>query len=196
MDRRLVVGGLLAGLACPLSTGTAVAGGQVEPPDLGELLERIETLEHDKGRMQGELDELRVQAGQDWLTEQRAEVVKNLIADVLADADTRSSMAQDGLTAGWDGNFFLGSTDGRFRLQLAGIMQFRYVWNYHDQDDRFRSGFENTRTRFEISGHVFSPDLTYMVQTDLGRAGGFASLQDAYMRPCATPRTSSRPSCT
>jgi hypothetical protein len=180
MDRRLVVG-LLAVFLCPVGVTAAPAFDQTSPPTLEELLERIETLEQDKGRMRGEIDTLRAQVGQDWLTEQRADEIKGIVADVLADADTRASLASDGLTAGWDGNFFLASGDGRFRLNIAGLMQFRYVWNFHDQADRYISGFENTRTDLFLSGHVFGPDLTYMIRSAWGRAGGFDQLLDAYI---------------
>ena len=181
MDRRLVVG-VLAALICPLAGRVAAANDQASPPTLEELLERLESLEQDKGRMQGEIDTLRAHLGENWLTEQRAEEIKSLVADVLADADSRASLVQDGLTAGWDDHFFLASPDDRFRLQIEGLMQFRYVWNYHNQADRYLAGFENTRTRLGLSGHVFNRDLTYGISGEFLRAGGFQNLFDAWIR--------------
>ncbi|MHC4108268.1 MAG: porin, partial [Planctomycetota bacterium] len=122
----------------------------------------------------------------------RAEEIRGLVADVLSDADTRASALSQWMTAGWSEHFFLASPDGRFKLQLAGLLQFRYVWNYHDQADTYRSGFENTRTQLTLSGHVFTPDLTYLVRGDFntngrGLTSGFRDdgtfvLKDAWTR--------------
>lgn len=186
-----------------LALAPAVAVADDDPkrpqPDVGELIKRIEKLEEDKSEMQGEIAELRAELGDDWLTERRADEIKNLVADVLADADNRSSMLQGGITAGWDGNFFLASTDDRFRLQIDGLMQIRWVFNYHDSPESapgggsgaptYLYGFENTRTRLTFRGHVFDRNLTYLVRTDIARgeltvggADGLAWLRDAWVR--------------
>ena len=173
----------------------APAGDQ---PTISDLLNRIERLEDDKVRVQDELDALRATSGDNWLSEQRSREIRMLVEDVLADADTRSSMLQDGSTAGWDGKFFLASPDDRFRLNLSGQMQVRWLWNYHDQDTdipgfsgsggKYKSGFENTRTKLVFDGHMFTRDLTYKIQADFGtsqqqRQGDDASvLQDAWVK--------------
>jgi hypothetical protein len=167
-------------------------------PTISDLLDRIERLEDDKVRIQDELDALHVTAGDNWLSEQRAGEIRLLVEDVLADADTRSSMLQDGSTAGWDGKFFLASPDGRFRLNFGGQLQVRWLWNYHDQDTdipgfpagdggKYKYGFENTRTKLVFDGHMFTRDLTYKIQTDFGssqeqRQGNSSVLQDAWIR--------------
>ena len=181
-----------AGLCLSVAAGTVLtataaradgdAAAPAEKPSLEELLERVERLEQDKAEMADEIDELRAQVGDDWLTERRADEIRSLVADVLADADTRSSLLQDGMTAGWDEHFFLASPDGRFRLQIDGLLQVRYIWNYHDEGDNFISGFENTRTRLTLRGHVFSPDITYLIRGDYARNGGQDTLQDAWVR--------------
>ena len=189
----------VAGLALPLVVASALVNpvaGQDEPqaesapvaPNLADLLERIERLEGDKVQMQDEIAELRAQTGDTWLTEERANQIRLLVEDVLTDADTRSSLLQDGATAGWDGRFFLASADGRFRLNVGGQMQFRWIWNYHDQAPAYVYGFENTRTKLVFSGHMFSRDLTFKVQGDFGAqpsapgASGPNTLQDAWIR--------------
>jgi hypothetical protein len=181
-----------AGLYLSLATGVVLAGsaaladgdgaGSAPEPSLEELLERVERLERDKAEMADEIDELRAQVGDDWLTERRSDEIRALVADVLADADTRASLLQDGMTAGWDEHFFLASPDGRFRLQVDGLMQIRWIWNYHDQPDEYVSGWENTRTKVTFRGHVFSPDITYLIRSDLAREGGWDTLQDAWVR--------------
>ncbi len=186
----------VARLALPLVVASALVNpvaGQDDPqapatPTLADLLDRIERLEGDKVQMQDEIDELRAQSGDTWLTEERANQVRLLVEDVLTDADTRSSLLQDGVTAGWDGRFFLGSADGRFRLNIGGQLQFRWLWNYHDQAPKYVHGFENTRTKFVFSGHMFGRDLTYKIQADFGAqpsppgAAGPSTLQDAWIR--------------
>ena len=44
--------------------------------------------------------ELKAASDDDWLTERRAQEIRGLVEDVLADADTRASLLQDGMTAG------------------------------------------------------------------------------------------------
>ncbi len=193
----------VARLALPLVVASALVNpvaGQDEPrdgpqaestpvtPNLADLLDRIERLEGDKVEMQDEIAELRAQTGDTWLTEERAEQVRLLVEDVLTDADTRSSLLQDGATAGGDGRFFLASADGRFRLNVGGQMQFRWIWNYHDQPPKYVYGFENSRTKLVFSGHMFSRDLTYKIQGDFGPQSaptgesGSYTLQDAWVR--------------
>ena len=197
----------VARLALPLVVASALVNpvaGQDEPqdgrrdgpwaestpvaPNLADLLDRIERLEGDKVAMQDEIAELRAQTGDTWLTEERANQVRLLVEDVLTDADTRSSLLQDGATAGWDGRFFLASADGRFRLNVGGQMQFRWIWNYHDQPPKYVYGFENSRTKLVFSGHMFSRDLTFKIQGDFGPQSsptgesGANVLQDAWVR--------------
>jgi hypothetical protein len=167
-------------VSAALADGDAAA--PAESPSLDELLERVERLEQDKAEMADEIDELRAQVGDDWLTERRADEIRSLVADVLADADTRASLLQGGMTAGWDEHFFLASPDGRFRLQLDGLLQTRWIWNYHDEPDRYVHGWELPRTRVTFRGHVFSPDITYLVRGDWARDGGEDTLLDAWVR--------------
>ncbi len=178
----------------------ANADGDQEPTR-DELLRRLEALEQrDAMRDQQMVDlqhsneKLDAQLNGDWMTTARAEEIRNLVHDVLADADTRSSLMQDGMTAGWDEHFFLASQDGRFLLQLAGQMQARYIWNFQEEGDEYRAGFENTRTKLFFKGHVFSPDWTYLVEGSFSRDGGGGTnggsntsggefqLQDAWVR--------------
>jgi hypothetical protein len=118
-----------------------------------------------------------------WLTEQRADEIRSIVRDVLADADTRASLLGSGLTAGWDNGFKIGSADGNYSLRIAGRQQFRYVYNYQDNSptDRHRSGFEHRRTRLTFSGHVIDPSWAYQIQGDFNRDGGGFRLLDAYI---------------
>ena len=151
--------------------------------------------------MQQTVNELRGD-DRDWLTEARSEEIRTIVHDVLADADTRASLLQSGMSAGWDDGFFIGSTDGNFHLKMMGQLQFRYVFNnqegvsgvdansdgdFDDANDVMpvdstRWGFENTRTKLRFTGHVVDPSWIYMVEANFDRSGtGDLSLEDAYM---------------
>ncbi len=180
---------LLIGAGSLLQAAPALADAAAGPPPNDELLQRVRELEErdarhqrELERQQHEIDELRQQVGDNWLTERRADEIRSLVADVLADADTCSTLMQNGMTAGWSEHFFLASGDGRFNLQVSGMQQFRYVWNFHEQSDQYRAGFENTRTKLTLRGHVISPDLTYLVRGNFSRSGGGFDLQDAWLR--------------
>ena len=116
---------------------------------------------------------------QNWLTEERANEIKGLVQDVLADADTRASLLQNGATAGYDNGFFLSSSDGNWLLRINFNMQQRFVYNDRDvpdppaptTDDEFddtRYGFENTRSTLILNGHVFNPSWFYRVDVNFG----------------------------
>ena len=68
----------------------------------------------------------------DQLSQQRSEEIRSLVQDVLADADTRASLLQNGMTAGYDNGFVIGSADGNFSLRLNGQIQVRFNWNNQD----------------------------------------------------------------
>ncbi|MHC4103126.1 MAG: hypothetical protein ACYSW1_19845, partial [Planctomycetota bacterium] len=112
----------------------------------------IEALRFEVSELSGTVAELRAtitdmnaEQEEDWLTEQRANEIRDLVQDVLADADTRASLLQDGMTAGWDKGFFLGSADGNWLLKIGGQIQVRYAASFQDkapdgEDERY--GFE------------------------------------------------------
>ena len=167
--------GLLAGASALTLTGVSFAdnpvGGQDYEARIAELEAQVENL---KG-------------GDNWLTDQRAEEIRGLVYDVLADADTRSSLLQGGMTSGYDDGFMIGSPDGNFSLKLNGHLQVRYVVNNQDDgstlmpntDDTDRRGFEVTRARLIFSGNVGGPEWTYYINGGFDRDTGSFVLEDA-----------------
>ena len=114
-----------------------------------------------------------------WLTEQRAAEIRAVVTDVLQDAATRTNLAADAATAGWDKSkgFFLASADGNFSMSIKGDAQFR--WNYNHRniptataaagspaggtaEDTY--GFEWRRMRIAFAGNVIDPTWTYEVK--------------------------------
>ena len=113
--------------------------------------------------LRAEMAQMRAQQNDNWLTEQRADEIRGLVQDVLADADTRASLLAQGVTAGYDNGAVISSADGNWSLRTNIHMQQRFVYNNQDEGaavgvDEDRYGFENTRTRFILTGNVVNPD--------------------------------------
>ena len=162
--------GLLAGASALTLTGASFADN---PTEAQNYEARIAELEATVAQLKGE----------NWLTDQRAEEIRGLVQDVLADADTRASLLQAGMTAGYDNGFVIGSSDGNFSLKLNGQLQTRFVYNNQDNgptdDDRW--SFENTRTKLMFSGNVVNPDWMYYIEAGFCRETGVFYLDDAYI---------------
>ncbi len=136
-------------------------------------------LEAEVSALKSRLAELEARQSDTWMNERRAEEVKALVRDVLADADTRASLLQNGLTAGHNGNnFFLASEDGSFLLNISGQIQVRYTYNHRDEGEESESpgldesssriaedesGFSLRRTKLFFSGHIGSPRIGYSI---------------------------------
>ncbi|MCH2132524.1 MAG: hypothetical protein MK116_02120 [Phycisphaerales bacterium] len=173
----LVLGGLVAWSPAMADDATGVSGVDIEDirRQLDELRGQNDEIRRENEQMREEIDFLHADATRDWLTEQRAEDIKELVQDVLADADTRASLMGSGLMAGWSDGFFLASADGRFRLKIGALMQTRLMVNILNGDegqvldqDNTRYGFENTTTRMNLGGHVFN-DTDYFIEMGFGR---------------------------
>jgi hypothetical protein len=133
---------------------------------------RIESLERD-------LDRLR----RAQLSEERAEAIRGLVVEMLEDADTRVSLLETGMTAGWDSHPFLATPDGSFRLQFAGQLQVRALYTHRNNSpgDDNRFGFENRRTKLKFGGHVLDPSWRYKITGAFDDDGGTFLLEDAYV---------------
>jgi hypothetical protein len=163
-----------------LLAGTALAGSafaaSVEAND--DAMAQIAELKK-------ELAEMKAQSGDKWLTTQRENEIREIVQDVLADADTRSSLQAAQATAGWNKGFFLASPDGNFKLNVGGQLQTRWAYNWMSSRDMNNSstggaataannfgtqgvakaayGFEVRRAKLEFSGHVVDPSWQYAV---------------------------------
>jgi phosphate-selective porin OprO and OprP len=107
----------------------------------------------------------------------RAEEVRAIVSEVLADAGPRANPSGDGMSAGWDRGFFLRSADENFRLNIGGWVQARYAYE-RDSEGEDTSSFLIRRARLDIRGHVISPNLTFRIMPDLSRT---ATLRDAWI---------------
>ncbi|MFW6336652.1 MAG: porin [Phycisphaeraceae bacterium] len=164
-------------LGHPLWQPAAVAQSQ-DTDSLREALERandrIEKLESTVAAMKnGDRDT--------WLDEQRAEAVRELVREVIADADQRQRL-HDGASVGYDNGFFIQSADGNNLLKIRGFLAIRHIFNSReDVDDAQMSGFEIARTRFGFMGHVIDPSWKYKIWTG-DKSNGDNILLDAFIQ--------------
>jgi len=133
--------------------------------------------------LRAQLAAVQAQAGNNTLTEERANEIKSIVRDTLADADTRTSLQGGGAMAGYDNGFFMSSADGNFKLKLGVLEQVRFVWQFDDDDTM---GFENRRTQLAFGGNMFDPSWTYKVvfnysaySSPYGEDAGVMNLADA-----------------
>jgi hypothetical protein len=208
-------GQLAAALAAAAMAGVAVAqdavatGGVLDQPapSVDDLMKRLESLEDRNRELEARVTDLSRQQGEEWLGEQRASQIRDIVRDVLADSEQRSSLRDGGMTAGWNDGFFMASADGRFRMNIGGFVQSRFIWsslhagsyNVADPQQQYVFDREPNRYGFDIpdmqlwaDGHVFSRDFQYMVKarfyqqitTDVNKGangaavGGAADFQD------------------
>ena len=160
------------GASAPAAPG---AGGVLDRPEpsVSDLLKRLDTLEERNKELETRVTELTREQGEEWLGEQRASQIRDVVRDVLADADQRASLRDGGMTAGWNDGFFLASNDGRFRMNFGGFVQSRFIWSSIQEgppsgfvEDRQvnRYGFDVPDLQLWVDGHVFSRDFQYMVK--------------------------------
>ena len=94
-----------------------------------------------------------------------------------SDADTRSSMLAQGMTAGYDDGAVIASADGNWLMRTNLLLQTRFVFGYQEDNpagtsDSTRWGFEVTRAKFMISGNVVSPEWFYRVDIEASTNAG------------------------
>jgi phosphate-selective porin OprO and OprP len=103
---------------------------------------------------------------------------------------------------GYDGGFFIESSDERFELKINGRVQGRFAFesveehveapSSGDEPSDAATGeasatrrreedyaFSIPRARLKLKGHAFSEDLSYLMQVEFGK--GFAYLKDYYV---------------
>ena len=170
----LMTFGLAAGL---FAAGPAFAGTD---GDIQDLRQELEALRAENAQTRAELAELKAENGQDWLTEARAKEIRGVVQDVLADAETRTSLQDSGSMAGWNKGFFLQSADGNFKLNIKGQIQVRWTLN-RAKDLPTEYGFENRRTKLSFEGHVIDPSWRYKIKYAFANNSEAGQLEDAWI---------------
>jgi hypothetical protein len=151
----------LLGVATLTLTSASFAGSDTNA-DLQARLEAAET----------RISELSAVTNANWLNDTRADEIRGLVHDVLADADTRASLQGSGATAGYNGGFTVGSADGNWSLKVNGLLQTR--WTTVDNDlvlapatnTGSQWAFANNRTWVNLSGTI-AGDFSYDIRHNL-----------------------------
>lgn len=93
--------------------------------------------------------------------QQSSDEVRAVVAEMLSDAETRTSLLAGG-DAGHDGSRFFIAGDG-FRLNIGGLLQTRYDINFRDKNhtagfsnpnDEFVHGFQERRVKVDFNGEL------------------------------------------
>ena len=146
-----------------------------------QMQQQMQQMQQRLDAQDAQLAQFKAASDQTWLNEKRTQEVKALVKEVLADADTRASLLEGGMTAGHNGGFFLASEDGSFLMKMAGTLQMRYVVNSRDGDsattDEDRQGFDMRRAELAFYGTVANPKLSYYIQFASKNDGANTSLQ-------------------
>lgn len=164
-----------AALSAPLSAPLSAA----EPDDAATRQLRAEV-----AALRAEVAELRQRQNASWRDEKRAEQVREVVREVLADADTRGSLLAEGGYLGISeaGKVKLASDDGAFEMVFGGQIQFRGIAGLVGDDgatsnaDEF--GFQLRRTKLDLSGHIGSPEFEYGVVLAVDREDGGVAAED------------------
>ncbi len=159
------------GAAVLVLTGGGVAHAETSVADTG-LTARIAELEAKSSRDDDRIAALERRLSsvdaddKNWLTHRRAEEIRTIVEDVLADADTRSSMLGGG--AGYDDGVVIGSKNWKLRTNF--FLQPRFILNSQSNSPGDPSvwGFEVARAKFILSGNVVSPEWFYTLSIELG----------------------------
>jgi len=159
------------GQPAPATTKVADSGGA----SLEALLQRIDSLERKNKSLDTQVADLKALEGEKWLSEERAGQIRSVVEDVLADSESRASLRQDAMTAGWNDGFFLASPDGRFKLEVGGFIQPAFMWSSINPPES-DAGEDQLPNRYGFGsggfnelifkGHVFSPAIQFMVKTN------------------------------
>jgi len=119
------------------------------------------------------------------LAQQSSDEVRAVVAEMLNDADSRSSLLAD---AGHDSKGFNISGEG-FTLRVGGQIQFRYLMNFRDDEntvgaragDDFESGFQTRRTKLWFHGNIINEHWKYKLVGAFNKGSGAFELEDAYV---------------
>ena len=165
---------LVRGAATTGRTGTALLSCRYALPPVFPVPDPPPLdVQRELAAMRAELAEMRVQQRDQWMDEARAEQVRGIVRDVLADSSTRTAYRDNdgaaGLSSAPGGGLQINAADGTASIKLTGLVQTRFVVSsaYGSDasppvDDNTRWGFENKLVMYALSGHILDPSLTYL----------------------------------
>jgi len=193
--------------ASPAASPALAASPSPDSGALADMQRQLDRLAKENREQAEQIRTLRELNGETWLNDQRADQIRGIVRDVLADSNERASFRTDGAVAGYDRNFFIASPDGNYRLNVEGQIQVRYSYSnvptdslsdspmrppapaiVPSQDDQLINeyGWEIRRMQLNFFGNVIDPSVTYRVQLQYQRdyavAGPPLRFADVYIQ--------------
>jgi hypothetical protein len=163
-----IAGVVVAAIA---ALGSLAAADEPQGGDeLQAALDKIGQLEATVDRLNSRLGQLESADGERWLSEERAEQIRGVVMDVLADAESRASFQSDAALAGYapGKGFYIQSADGKYSLRISGQLQVRYILNDAGRQST-EYGFQIRRAKLAFSGNIFDETWTYKIQGAFNR---------------------------
>ncbi len=167
--------------------GNGVAGSPANPEELARLEARAQAQQNRIGLLQQQVAATQQQDH----SAARAEALRQQIREVLSEQEFRESLVPSTLQAGYEQGFHIRSSDERFFLRINGRMQFRWTHYAVGRSNRYlspglqrddRTGFDLQRVRLKLTGHAYTPDLTYGLEIRTGVGSGYDTrLRDMYL---------------
>jgi len=188
----LLSGGLATALAVAIGAPALAAEDDSAAISLEDMARRLRELETANEGLRNEVRQLRSEDDEAWLDEERAAQIRGIVTDVLADAETRTSLQDAGLTAGYSDGFFIASPDGAFTMKIQGLLQTRFVWshlggsppaaNFPNAVDvkQDRTGWEIPEAQLTFSGTLWDSAVEYMVRAGFENNAEYALQSQSY----------------
>jgi hypothetical protein len=177
--------GVAMGAVLAVAARGSFAAAQDE--DMAALKARLTEMEKRDQALQSRVTELEGKEEKNWMTQQRANEIRAIVEETIADAKKRSQFA-DGPSVGYDNGFFIKTPDNNFKLVFNGYAQVRYEYAYANinnndttlhgskttavaHDPGNSSGIDIRRARISFSGNAFSPNVTFKLEGDFYGGG-------------------------
>ena len=113
-----------------------------------------------------------------------ADEVRAIVAEMMADAEGRSSLHSTGGSVRYKSGFRIEDPGGA-SLRINGLIQFRYAYNSdieNGTDDSNAGGFQFRRTRLDFRGTLPDNLLSFRIRGEFGRSDGVFDLIDAFVQ--------------
>ncbi len=168
---------VICALIAPLSANAVLA--KTAPASPGSTSAKLAAMEKQLSALRGQVRKMKRAGGGTWLDRQRAKDIQAIVENVMHDARRRQQYLSNTLQAGYDNGFYISSANKAFELVTNGYLQFRYtfasdrvqnpgIYGAHVPKSGNVNGFGFRRARLILSGHAFTPDLTFSISGDFG----------------------------
>ena len=129
--------------------------------------------------IRSEITDYRQEQNTQQISAQRADYIRSIITDVLADSEMRTSLRQkvaEDFSSDWNE---LKTPDEQFTMLVNYYMQTDWIYNKTESENA-EYGMEIQRARLTFSGNVINESIQYYSRLDL--AGGGLGVEAAYLQ--------------